>query len=494
MNPKKISFFIVSVLLVLFGITFLSGLHQTEKGTVNEGFNIKVALIKYPTTSLLLSKKADKNDKVASIINETHIISNDTEEKNDESQEKRDSLIFAKTDKKETLKTNTEGRIYYPDSIVGFITKLKQKLKASRCQIIHYGDSQIEGDRITSYTRNRLQGLFGGGGPGFFPIKVAYEQNSIDITSSPNWLRYAAFDRKQKYLNHAKYGIYGSLSRFTPHLNTITDSAKVALMPTEKATFTIKPSKKAFQRLQKFHKMGIHYGNNHTPTFITVYENGNVLMRDSLKTDGRHHLFQIDFQSTPQEIKVELEGKISPDFYGITLDDITGVRMDNVAMRGESGRFFIKMNQENFRQMANQRKADIIIFQYGGNTIPYINEEKQVGGYVRTLMRNIKWVKDSNPEALCLLIGPGDMATSVNGEMVTYPFLPLLNDEMKKQSLQNGMAYWSLFEAMGGENSMVSWVEKGYASPDYIHFRPEGTRLMAELLVQCLQEDLLTID
>ncbi|CEN51717.1 exported hypothetical protein [Capnocytophaga canimorsus] len=81
MNPKKISFFIVSVLLVLFGITFLSGLHQTEKGTVNEGFNIKVALIKYPTTSLLLSKKADKNDKVASIINETHIISNDTEEK-----------------------------------------------------------------------------------------------------------------------------------------------------------------------------------------------------------------------------------------------------------------------------------------------------------------------------------------------------------------------------------------------------------------------------
>ncbi|CEN51715.1 hypothetical protein CCAN2_940011 [Capnocytophaga canimorsus] len=35
-----------------------------------------------------------------------------------------------------------------------------------------------------------------------------------------------------------------AFSRFTPHLNTITDSAKVALMPTEKATFTIKPSKK----------------------------------------------------------------------------------------------------------------------------------------------------------------------------------------------------------------------------------------------------------
>lgn len=492
MNPKKISLFIIITLAFLFALTFLSNIHKSNLGTFEEGFSVAGWIIKYPTANFLLHTKKKDDKKVEEIISEIRVLNE--EEQLQIEQERKDSLLFAENKHKIELNTNVEGKIYYPEKTTDFITQLKEKLNQPICQIVHYGDSQIEGDRITSYIRNRFQILYGGGGPGFFPIKVAYDQKSIDIETSLNWFRYAAFDRKQEFLPHGKYGLYGSLSRFTKYREKPTDSIEWKYVPVEKASFTIKPSLKFYNRLRSFTEMSIHYGNCTERTLITVYENGVILLRDSLFTDGKYHNFKIRFEQQPKEIMVELESKISPDFYGVTLDEPLGVRVDNVAMRGEAGRFFMQTNQKTFQQMSAERKPDIIIFQYGGNTIPYIYEEKQVTGYVKTLIRNIKWVQKSSPNAVCMLIGPGDMSTSINGEMVTYPFLLSLNEEMKKQCLKNGIAYWSLFEAMGGENSMPLWVEKGIASPDYVHLRPEGTQLIAELLFQCFHDDLLAVE
>ncbi|MDO5608616.1 MAG: lipase [Capnocytophaga sp.] len=491
MNPKKITLFIISVLVLLLALTFGSSFHTTAQG-VQEGFAWKGITLKYPTTELLFKPKAQKNTKAVAIIEEIKPVNEEDAQLHEE--EKRDSMAFASKIPKTALTTNIDGKIFYPGIPSEFITKIKQKLQQPHCQIIHYGDSQIEGDRITSYVRNRLQVLFGGSGPGFFPIKMVYNQKSIDLETSLNWFRYAAFDRKQEYLEHAAYGIYGSLSRFTPYREKPVDTVDAKFMPIEKAYFTIRPSLKSYRRLRHYTKMQLHYGNNRETTMVTVYENGIPLLRDSLQSDGKYHAYEIAFPKTPDEIRVELEGKESPDFYGVTLDDSLGIRMDNVAMRGEAGRFFSKLNKGNFRQMSEVRHPDIIIFQYGGNTVPYLKDKEQIKGYVTVLMNNIKWVQQSNPEAVCLLIGPGDMATSINGQMQTYPFLPKLNDEMKRQSLKNNIAYWSLFEAMGGEGAIISWVEKGIGSPDYIHFRPEGTQLVSEMLFQCLHDDLLAID
>ena len=42
-------------------------------------------------------------------------------------------------------------------------------VRKSLIRILHYGDSQIEGDRITRNLRNRFQKRFGGSGPGLLP-------------------------------------------------------------------------------------------------------------------------------------------------------------------------------------------------------------------------------------------------------------------------------------------------------------------------------------
>ena len=68
--------------------------------------------------------------------------------------------------------------------------------KKSKLSILHYGDSQIEGDRMTNYIRERLQNQFGGYGPETIPATNVYNTYSFNQTYSDNFLRYACFSRE----------------------------------------------------------------------------------------------------------------------------------------------------------------------------------------------------------------------------------------------------------------------------------------------------------
>ena len=49
-----------------------------------------------------------------------------------------------------------------------------------------------------------------------------------------------------------------------------------------------------------------------------------------------------------------------------------------------------------------------------------------------------------------------------------------------------GIAYWSIYEAMGGYNSMVVWHEKGLAGSDYVHFTRAGANIFGKKLYNWL--------
>jgi len=70
----------------------------------------------------------------------------------------------------------------------------------------------------------------------------------------------------------------------------------------------------------------------------------------------------------------------------------------------------------------------------------------------------------------------------------TYPYLENVRDALKEASFKAGAGFWDMFSAMGGKNSMPSWVvaEPALASTDYIHFSPRGARIIAELFYEAL--------
>src|SRR5690606_21940240 len=200
-----------------------------------------------------------------------------------------------------------------------------------------------EGDRISGYLRNRLQGIYGGTGPGFIPIVQVYDQISAKVIPSDNWTRHAYFDPTQIKFPHKKYGAYSSLSRFTEAYPSV-DSLLLNSLKTSKASINIGIPTKSYRLLKSFNTIGLHYGNALAPTSVRVYNGDQLIKSEELITDGAYHKLTIQLSETPSNLKIELESKISPDFYGLTLDGDSGISLDNVAMRGSSGTIFAGTN------------------------------------------------------------------------------------------------------------------------------------------------------
>lgn len=217
---------------------------------------------------------------------------------------------------------------------------------------------------------------------------------------------------------------------------------------------------------------------------MVITNNGEVIHEDTLNPDGNLHVIDLSFETTPEKLRYTFKGKDSPDFYGLSLDGNYGVAVDNVAMRGSSGTFLNKVDQSLMSSMYAELGVELFIMQFGGNVMPYMEDEKEAKEYANYFYSQLVALKRIRPGACVLVIGPSDMSYKENGEYITYPMLPYVVNELKAASLKAGAPFWDMYAAMGGENSMPTWVEKGLAGEDYTHFTPGGARFVAEMFYE----------
>jgi hypothetical protein len=170
--------------------------------------------------------------------------------------------------------------------------------------------------------------------------------------------------------------------------------------------------------------------------------------------------------------------------YGISFESVGGIQVDNIAMRGGSGLIFTSMNRGTQQAMLDELEPGLILLQYGGNVVPYMSSSY----YRRAFKRQLKFFRELCPGIPVIVIGPSDMAIRENGYFVTYPGLVGIRDALRDAALESGCGFWDLYEAMGGESSMASFVQADppLASTDYIHFTNLGVNLVAEMFYNAL--------
>ena len=164
------------------------------------------------------------------------------------------------------------------------------------------------------------------------------------------------------------------------------------------------------------------------------------------------------------------------EIYGIMLDGKGGVTVDNVALRGCAGFIFSSINRQVMKESFAKTDTRLIILQFGGNAMPGMASKKAISSYVRKIVMQFDYFKEVAPQARLMFIGPADMCKSEDGNLITWPLLPQLNDSLKVNCLKNGVAYWDTFNVMGGPGSMRKWVSHNpaLAGPDHIHFTHKG--------------------
>lgn len=373
----------------------------------------------------------------------------------------------AEQDRFESYFRENPARIHFPDGRTAMFDPLFEALdNASEkgVRILHYGDSQLEEDRISSAIRKGLQEKFGGGGPGLLPFGRPYYTMCISQSSTANLQRALVFGEGSRR-SDGRYGIMGQLARLDTSVYTTVSPVKGNTGPT-----------------RYFNRMTMLAGN--ISGTLNLKCNGRQYSCKESDAAGGVARITVELPDSSTTVRFSTWG--SADIYGFQLDAAGGVSVDNIPMRGSSGTVFTRMNGGQLREYAANDNVRLVILQFGGNSMPYRKSGKAISEYKTSIEKQIRCIQAAMPKAAVLFIGPSDMSTNIKGKMQTYPHLPMMVDSLKAAANNCGAAYWDLYSAMGGENSMVEWVKARppLAGGDYVHFTPRGAQAMGEMFFE----------
>jgi D-alanyl-lipoteichoic acid acyltransferase DltB (MBOAT superfamily) len=345
-------------------------------------------------------------------------------------------------------------------------------------RIIYYGDSQIEGDRITSFLRHTLRKGRSGTGPGLFlPLMPVMYTRSVWVRSSSNWKRYNYLSYKAGEISHRNLGPFMAICRYLPEGETTSDP--------EKAFIKIKPSNVADSASAEYDILRIFYGNTHGTVNITVKADDNDIFDGTLKQGQGYNEIKCSVNGK-RTIEIDFEGRVSPDIYGLSIESETGVIVDNIPQRGSAGLEFTMMGRDNLREAYKKLAPDLFILHYGLNIVKNVKDNYSY--YQKGLFRQISLLKDISPLTPILVIGVTDMAAIDGDSVKSYSNIPAIIYAQRQATRNADVTFWNSYGAMGGKSSIIKWAGKKppLAQKDFIHFTYPGADTLSNMLLSSL--------
>lgn len=350
------------------------------------------------------------------------------------------------------------------NSFYSALTNIKTLNRPVR--IAYFGDSFIEGDILVGYLRQYLQTRYGGCGvgyvsmhnpnPGFRPtvLQQSGGWQSHTVTDTCCFSR-ANQDISNRYFI-PKGGSWTQLST-SGRTYTTVDSCSMSI-----CYFMADDTVQLTARI------------NHREEIPFTVVGDSSLTSLSVKGNIRNVRWKVE----------NIKGKAL--FYAVTMESEQGIIVDNFSLRGSSGQQLRNVGQRIMRQEAHLRPYDLIIFHYGPNIAsPRVRDYSY---YTKSMSHVIEQFKSVYPTASILIVGCSDRAAKNEyGELTTMPGVKYLIRYQQAMAAEAHVAFWNLFEAMGGDGSMVQMVEKGEANLDYTHINFKGGKHLAKLFFDVLE-------
>ena len=380
--------------------------------------------------------------------------------------EKADSLLLsADSISKDTLLIWKDSVLYsYFDDFYAALDSASEH----SVRIVHFGDSQIEEDRISLNLRRNLQERFGGGGVGLLPYRHTYYNLTVSEQLSGQVTHYSLIS------------YYADANRKGNNFGPLLQAAEVG----GQSQMSVFPRKNV-------KRTSAHYFNQ-----LMVLSDGKVkvhvespkIANDSSYSSGVLTFDLVNLPDSTTNVQFVVKGK--GDVYGLSLQDNTGVNVDNIPLRGCSGTIFKQVNSKQLAEYFAATNTRLIILEFGGNSIGGLSSQRSINNYLDRLIANAKHLQELAPNASILFIGPSDMVKSVNGVRTTNPVIPRYDTIAKQKVTQAGFAYWSMFDAMGGNGSMCNWVKSSpqLAASDHVHFTRTGANTIGEALSEAIMK------
>lgn len=339
--------------------------------------------------------------------------------------------------------------------------------KNSRVRIAHYGDSGVEGDAVTADIRKAMQREFGGKGVGY--LSITSQDITFRITTkmsfSDNWKTVSVLTANPQNL---PLGISGFVAipqgqSWVRYESTDWDS-----------------------QIKYFSTVHLFYSNAKNSAIKYSFNNG-ADQSATLKpgTDIKELVLNAPGGSATS-IKITAAMADQAYFYGVSLEEGNGVYVDNFPWRGNTGLGFNNIQESSFQQFSKLMNYKLIVLAFGANEVNFGAQDNT--WYANQLIKEINNLKKAFPQTSILMLGVGDKSVKKGTRFVTDPGIPTLIKLQQDIAAKTGIAYWNLFEAMGGTNAMETWVKANppLALMDYTHPSWQGSSRIGQMIAKAI--------
>lgn len=359
----------------------------------------------------------------------------------------------------------------YSDSTLRGMTSFYRALDELAVQprpvrIAYFGDSFIEADILTADLREMLQKRYGGCGVGFVTITSMTSGFRPTVRHSfGGWQSHSVMD--SVFFDRSKQGVSGHY-----------------FIPNSGAYVELRGQKTYASLLDTCQRASIFFYNRGEVSLSVRVNRGEAVTETFQPIDD---LQKMTVEGNIGSVRWTVERADSTLFYGLAMDGTSGITVDNFSLRGSSGLSLRSVPVWMMREFNEQRPYDLIILQFGLNVAT--ERGRNYDRYIAGMKTTLQHLKDAFPQAGILVVSVGDRDyKSEDGDLRTMPGIKNLVRYQQNLAADESVAFWNMFEAMGGEGSMAEMVhvKPSMANYDYTHINFRGGKHLAGLLYEAL--------
>lgn len=369
----------------------------------------------------------------------------------------------------ENDEANTIQNAAHLDEFFDALIRLKATGKG-KLNIVHIGDSHIQGDYMTDVVRKNFQQDFGNAGRGLIvPYRVAgtNEPPNFRTSSSSVW-------QSKRCVHPAQplpIGIGG-----------VTISTA---QPQTDLTIRVNNSD---QRDYSFNAVTLFFQKDSTSFYFSVRDTANAELAyigpfpDGPFVNSSRVLLPRAVKQISLLTTAVNEAQRQAVIFGVNLENRRpGILYHAIGVNGAK---YVHYNAAvHFARQTQALDPALFVISLGTNeAVDYPVVDQAIPQYIDKLVQSLR---EYNPRAKFILVTPPD---SFRKKIKPNPGVETMRQYIIQYAVENGLAFWDMYKATGGKESATQWKNKGLLRPDGIHFSRDGYAYQGDLFYQAIMK------
>lgn len=368
------------------------------------------------------------------------------------------------------------------DSYFARLTRSDLGFAGQITRAVHWGDSVIANDNVTSTLRELMQARFGDSGHGFHLIakpNASYRHRAIRFSDGEAWSRCYIINGCK---SDGHYGLGGttvwSSGGARSKFGTATDA----------------------RNGQKMSRLEVWYA--------AEPRGGNV----RVTLDGEHHVLQTTaedgqtgiedrverylLEDGPHEFELRAAGGGRVRLYGVVVErDVPGVVWDGMAQLGAFSSRMLNFDPTHIHRQIELRDPALLVFEFGGNDLllkasQLVRYEEQYEQMIERFRGEAPPSGEPDERLPCLVISPVDHGQRTGARIESVPMMTAITDTQRRVANRQGCAFFDTWAAMGGKNAVARWrkAHPPLISGDLAHLTHAGQRALGTMIYLALMQ------